>query len=261
MLPVIARDNLVPVSIRNKVGVLRRKVRGHRQRAWTRLQSWGVVLRALAGADLEIWIGDSHASHLNISDWPVPAQNKIIPGRYVRHLGPRLMFSVARDGFPPEIVRLARRLGRFGRGEVVILLVVGEIDIRCHLAPRLAGTELALEFPATYVEHGLALGALAKANRLIFVVPVPPSDEVQDAEGFPVAGTLAQRLDAFSRVRAALHAAVDPSSALLLDATPGLADATGSLRSELSFDGCHVNEAGRVIVRSALDTLLLRQDA
>jgi lysophospholipase L1-like esterase len=118
-----------------------------------------------------------------------------------------------------------------------------------------------LEFPAVYVEHGLALGALARADRLIFLVPVPPSDEVQDAQGFPVAGTLAERLDVFARVRAALHAAVDPTGALLLDATPGLTDGVGALRTELSFDGCHVNEAGRVVVRAELDTLHARQDA
>jgi hypothetical protein len=249
------------VSIRIRLRVLRRKARLRREHAWTNLQGWGLVVRAIAGADLELWIGDSHASHLNTSDWPVPAQNRIVRGRYVRHVGPRLMFSMARDGFPPEIVRLARRLGRYGRGHIVVILVAGEIDIRCHLAPRLVGTDLRPEFPAAYVEHGIALGALAKADRLLFVVPVPPSDEVQDALGFPVAGTLSERLVAFGWVRAAMHAALDPGAALLLDATPGLADVSGALRTELSFDGCHVNEAGRVIVRAALDSLLSRQDA
>lgn len=247
------------MSIRIRLRVLRRKGQLRRQRAATTLRSWLLVLRSLGGRPIELWIGDSHASHLNTSDWPVPPQNTIAPGVHVRHLGPRLMFSVARDGFPPEVTRLVRRLVRFGRAPVTLLLVVGEIDIRCHLAPRLAGTATPLDFPARYVAHGLALGA--GVARLVFVVPVPPSDEVQDAQGFPVAGTLAERLDVFARMRSALHDAVDPSQALLLDATSCLGDGDGALRSEFSFDGCHVNEAGRVVVRAQLDTLRASQDA
>lgn len=249
------------MSIKFRLRVLRRRWQLWRQRAATNLRGWGLVLLSLGGGPIELWVGDSHASHLNTSDWPVPAQNRVAPRRYVRHLGPRLMFSLARDGFPPDIVRLARRLGRYGRVPITLLLVVGEIDIRCHLGPRLAGTATPLDFPATYVEHGQALGALARAEQVVFVVPVPPSDEVQDAQGFPVAGTLAERLDVFGRLRAALQAAVDPTDALLLDATPGLADGTGALRTEFSFDGCHVNAAGRVVVRAEFDTLRARQDA
>jgi hypothetical protein len=218
-----------------------------------------LVLLAGLGRPLELWVGDSHSSHLNNGDWPVPDLRRVARGRYVWHLGPRLMFSVARDGLPADVVRTARRMGRYGRPATVRwIFVFGEIDIRCHLAPRL--TEGPLNFPARYVEHAVTAAVTAKAREIVLAVPVPPSDEVQDAQGFPVAGTLAQRLVAFAKVRDELAAGVashhdDAIRVLLLDATDGLADQTGALRTAMSFDGCHVNESGRSVVRVRLDAI------
>jgi hypothetical protein len=167
------------------------------------------------------------------------------------------MFSVARDGLPADVLRAARRFGRYGRpGVVRWIFVFGEIDIRCHLAPRLVPGR-SLDFPAIYVAHAVRAATTAKARDIVITVPVPPSDEVQDEEGFPVAGSLAERLASFGQVRSELAAAVASQTAgspiLLLDATDGLADHTGALRTEMSFDGCHVNEVGRAVVHGRLE--------
>jgi hypothetical protein len=242
-------------SLRIRLRVLRRKTQLRRARLRAQLFAWRLVLLTAFGRPLELWVGDSHSSHLNNSDWPIPALRKVAKGRYVWHLGPRLMFSIARDDLPADVLRTARRMGRYGRpGVVRWIFVFGEIDIRCHLAPRLRAKDEPLGFPARYVEHAVNAATTAKARDIIITVPVPPSDDVQDAEGFPIAGTLAERLVAFTRMQAELTAAV-AAPVLLLDVTDGLADHTGELRREMSFDGCHVNEVGRTVVRRRLDTI------
>jgi hypothetical protein len=213
-----------------------------------------LLLAARLGRLTELWIGDSHVAHHNDDEWPCPPLRAMANGRFVWHIGPRLMYSLARDGFPPRAVFVARLLGRIARaGHGPLVLVAGEIDIRCHLAPRLAGSTAGLGFPATYVVRGQALARLARSSGAIFVVPVPPSDDFGDAPGFPIKGTLGERIKAFEQLRQELLAAValapDPAVEVV-DCTSELADSDGAMRSELTVDGCHVNAAGRQVVQA-----------
>jgi hypothetical protein len=216
-----------------------------------------LVLAARRGP-VQFWIGDSHSVWLNRS-WPAPPLSQAAPGRWVWHIGPRLMYSLARDGYPPAVHRVARLLRLTGAGRAVTpIFVSGEIDIRCHLAgylDRPGGTD----FVAGYVAAGRSVARAAGAQRVLFVVPVPPSDAVPDYAGFPVLGTLAERLTAFAAVRAELARAAAGSDeqppAAVIDATADVSDAQGGLRVELSVDGCHLTPAGAQFVHRRLAEL------
>jgi hypothetical protein len=231
-------------------------------RRWARWVYWRTLLaigvtRLLLGVALgrvrELWIGDSHAVLLNSPRFPFPVLAPVREGQYAWHVGPLLLHSVGVRGFPlPEerVARLNRRLPASRRLSCVI--VYGEIDVRCHLAPRLDGG-LDPAFVARYVDRTRRLRDAIGAPRAVIVVPTPPSDDVQDHVMFPVAGNLAQRIEAHSWVRTTLIDTLgdrrDPRLHLL-DLREVLADTDGRLRSELTFDGCHTNDAGRAVVRA-----------
>ena len=215
------------------------------------------IARLLLGLALgrvrELWIGDSHAVLLNSPRFPFPVLAPVRPGQFAWHVGPLLMHSVAVRGFPVPVERLAgviRRLPASRR--LTCVFVFGEIDVRCHLAPRLEGG-LDTAFVARYVDRVISLMDRIGAPRGVVVVPTPPSDDVQDHVMFPVAGDLAERIECHTLVRDRLVATLRERGDArldLLDLREVLADANGRLRSELTFDGCHTNDEGRAAVRS-----------
>lgn len=214
------------------------------------------LLLALARGHVdEVWIGDSHSVQLNTGRPPSPGIEPVAPRRWVWHLGPRVMFSIARNDFPPMMRRAARLLRRVPAARrAAWIFTFGEIDIRCHLAPRIAeGEDFA--FVARYVERVHALVGRIGAPSALVVVPVPPSVDVLDHAAFPVAGTPDERLAAHRAVRERLVAAAAGRTApviRLLDVTSSLADPIGLMRPEFTDDGCHTNEAGRAVVRREL---------
>jgi hypothetical protein len=175
-------------------------------------------------------------------------------GQLIWHLGPRLMYSMARDGFPLRVLRLSRLLRRISRpGSLLPVFVVGEIDVRCHLVPR-AGSAGLTDFVDDYVEHATRVAFALGARQLIICVPVPPSATCPANPQFPIEGSIGERVAVFDRLRDALADAVGRRAhyaprPLLLDATDLLADDTGAFRAELTDDGCHTNAAGRLLVR------------
>lgn len=231
----------------------------HRTRfLWSALQ---FVVAAARGNVRELWLGDSHVAHFNDPTWPCEPLREVAPGRWVFWLGPKLMYSLASRGMPTDVGRLATALRIVGRpNRTVFVAATGEIDIRCHLVPRLAGTTTMPDFPSRYVANVQALAAQARAVAAAVVVPVPPSATyAADPEQFPVRGTLTERVAVHGRVREALTTAVAAVEAsgttpplLLVDATTELSAPSGEIRAELTIDGCHTNDAGRTIVRDAL---------
>jgi lysophospholipase L1-like esterase len=220
-----------------------------------------LLIAAARGRADELWIGDSHAAHFNSGVWPCHRLRRLGPRRFVWHIGPRLMFSIARDGFPADVQRVARWLGRVNRTDrLSLILTFGEIDVRCHLAPRFARDGGPLAFPRTFVEASQGLARTAHAAVVVVVVPTPPSDGYEDAPGFPIAGSIDERLAAFAQVRAELIADAEasrpPLRVLVLDCTAELAGPTGQLRPSLTIDGCHTNDAGRLVVHDRLTALL-----
>lgn len=206
------------------------------------------------GRTAELWFGDSHAMYFN---GPVTTASlwRADRDQTVCHLGPRLMFSVARNGFPPRATRTARLVRRVADGDQVLPVVVtGEIDVRCHLSAH-TGPDGShdLGFVATYVERGCELAALMGASRVVLVVPPPPSIDAPVLPGYPVVGSIDERISTFLALRSALGAAVSshdgPVRAELFDATTVLSDTRGGLRAELTDDGIHTNAAGVTVVR------------
>ena len=214
-----------------------------------------LVVGLLSGRIRELWVGDSHAVLLNTPRFPFPTLAPVGDGRFVWHLGPRLLHSIAVNGFPSPVEPVARLISRLPASRrLTCVFVFGEIDVRCHLAPRL-GAGLDPAFVAEYVDRAARLTEMVGARRSVVVVPTPPSDELADHVMFPIAGDLAQRIGAHSWVRDALIRAVDErgcSGMQVLDLRTPLADADGRLRSELTYDGCHTNDEGRAAVRAHL---------
>ena len=208
---------------------------------------------------VELWLGDSHALHFN----GLAAGNTLrraTVGRYVWHLGPRLMYSLSIRGFPASVVRLAPVLRLLsGRRELTVVLVAGEIDVRCHLAGRSSD----LGFVSGYLDQALALARRLGAAEVVLVSPPPPSSTCPVVPEYPVVGTLEERLEVFHRLRAALADAVgavaaDGSAVRFVDVTEALLEPAGGLDARLTDDGIHTNAAGVELVQACLRELLQR---
>lgn len=217
------------------------------------LQAWlHLLLRLRSRRTTELWIGDSHAMSFN-QDVGLAMFMRAPEGQLVLRVGARLMYSLATKGFPPRVHRITGFVGRFGRpGAFVPYFVAGEIDVRCHLAPRTGP----LDFVPAYVDRCAGIAREMGASRFVVVVPPPPSRTVPDIEELPVVGTIEERIAAFERLRDQLAEAVSGTpGATLLDATAALAAPSGELRPELTEDGCHTNLDGVALVRREVHAL------
>jgi hypothetical protein len=198
----------------------------------------------------ELWIGDSHAMALNRK-----ATNSMFcrgsEGQLILRAGPRLMYSLARNGFPPRVMRVARFVNRFGRpGSLVPVFVAGEIDLRAHLPKR---PDDPLDWIADYVDHCVEVARLLKADRVGFFVTPPPVDVPADDIWFPIIGTIEERVAIHRRLRAALADGVSRTpNGVLIDLTETLARADGAMPVEFTYDGVHTNEAAVARVRAGI---------
>lgn len=198
----------------------------------------------------ELWIGDSHAMALNRK-----ATNSMFcrgpEGQLILRAGPRLMYSLARHGFPPRVTRVARLVNRFGRpGALVPLFVAGEIDLRAHLPKR---PDAPLDWIDDYVEACMQVARLLKADRVGFVVTPPPVDVSAEDIWFPILGTIEERVAIHRRLRATLATAVSRiPNGILIDLTDTLARPDGGMPVEFTYDGVHTNLAAVARVRAGV---------
>ncbi|MBM7516579.1 SGNH/GDSL hydrolase family protein [Nocardioides nitrophenolicus] len=221
------------------------------------------LARALSRGQVDqVWVGESNAAFFAGDRFPPLGVGSTIERRWAWHLGPRLMYSIARDGFKPSMHRAARLLARAARGrDVVWVFSFGEIDIRCHLAPRvMAGGDV--DFVTAYADRVRGLLRDLGLDRGVVMVPVPPATQQFVHESFPVRGTNEERLATHGILRERLVEELAGSAPsprlLLLDATDELSDADGWFRAELHTDGVHPNDAGREVAQAALRRLLER---
>lgn len=247
---------------------LRLRLALHRYR--TRIKGFIATFHFLSYAYLgkvrEVWIGDSNAVHMN-SPTMVTAVRRLPDGRWVIHLGPRVMFSIAREGLPPAVNRLLRLARRAPHAKDLVWgFSFGEIDVRCHLAPRMSDPEAALQFVPAYLENIHRAATSAGAQRVLVLMPTPQSATYPEQAGFPVVGTIEERvaanralLDALTKAAATLPA--DGATLHLVDLTDALSDPAGRMREDLTFDGLHTNEKGRAVFRHAVDELLATTSA
>lgn len=199
----------------------------------------------------ELWIGDSHAMCVN---------RQVTNGMFMRgpegqlilRAGARLMYSIAKRGFPPRVMRVARLVNRLGRpGALVPIFLAGEIDVRVHLPKRL---DSSFDWVAEYVDRCIEVARLLKADRVGFFVTTPPVDVAEADVWFPITGTIEERVEGHRRLREALARAVEPiPNAVLVDLTDLLAGPTGAMPVEATFDGAHTNleTVGRIRAKIA----------
>ncbi len=250
-----------PVLADSPVLRLRRIVRRYRART----QGWLGVARLLAYAFLgkldEVWIGDSHAVHMN-SPTMVTALRRLPDGRWVWHLGPRVMYSIAREGLPTAVLRVLRIASRAPRADQVVwAFSFGEIDVRCHLVPRMSDPEAALAFVPIYLQRLQRVATAAGGRRSMVLIPPPESDVYPDQIGFPVVGSLTERIDASHALRDAMVKAAanlsEPGASLsLIDLTEDFSDERGAMREDLTYDGLHANDVGRGVFRKHVEAIL-----
>ena len=240
---------------------LRRAVRRVRARTLGNLIVARLLMYAYLGRVDEVWVGDSHAVHMN-SPTMVTALRRLPDGRWVMHVGPRVMYSISREGLPAAALRVLRLMSRTPRArDIVWGFSFGEIDVRCHLVPRMGDPEAALSFVPAYLRHLQDAARSAGARRALVLIPPPESDVYPDQIGFPVVGSLAERVDASHALRDAMvKAAADlPSSGAsisLIDITDEFSDERGAMREDLTYDGLHANDDGRAVFRAAVEQIL-----
>jgi len=208
----------------------------------------------------EIWVGDSHAALTPAKELGAPLRH-IEDGRWVCHLGPRLQFSIARSGLPPAVLRIFRLVGRTKHAKDVLWIYsFGEIDVRCHLVPRMdePGT---YAFVAQYLERIREAARATGSDRVLVYVPPPESDVAEEQTGFPVIGTLEERTRALHLMRDAMHKAADSMSddgpeILLVDCIDEFSDEHGVWQWRYTYDGLHTNDEGRAVVRAEMNRVL-----
>ena len=104
------------------------------------------LLRARRTSLNRLWIGDSHASFL--ANAPLQRFAVTATADAVVWLGPRLMYSLSREGFPDPLLPELRR--GLNLATTPIILTAGEIDCRVHLVERRYCAD-AFAFVADYV--------------------------------------------------------------------------------------------------------------
>lgn len=217
----------------------------------TRTQMMGALASAVfhpRSGDI-LLVGDSHAiSNSGAVLGPGPRLRRGVAagkGRRVwgLHLGPRLMYSLARDGLPPGL-RLPQAVDH-------VVLVAGEIDIRTRPIDLDAST-------CAKIAAGIALrvtpqlAAMSRASRVSVAIPVPPSAGTTRDGPYPSAGTIEDRIHAHRRLANALHAMARQGPPVI-DMTSTISGASGELLQELSSDSCHLNLKGAQIWLSGLN--------
>jgi hypothetical protein len=216
------------------------------------LVAWPTLLVAMRRRSrrTELWIGDSHAMSVN-REVTNSSFMRGPHGQLILRVGARLMYSIAQNGFPPRILRLARFVSRFGRrGALVPIFLTGEIDVRVHLP---AHPDAPLDWVAEYVQRCTALADELKADRFAFFVTTPPVDVEEDDAWFPVSGTIHQRVEAHGRLRKALTSAVElVPAATLIDLTDDLTGPDGAMPAEWTMDGAHTNTETAARIRACL---------
>jgi hypothetical protein len=188
-------------------------------------------------------VGDSHS----MFGW------NTIPGILVHHIGPRLCFSVGRDG-----IRLPLEYG-IRTGDTLIFCF-GEIDCRCHIykyvAPELPFTSIIDTIVDKYFDQiRAAVSGLEDVKVGVYnVVPPIQKHGVPENPAFPYLGTDETRQAYVKYFNTRLRDKCAESGFLFVDVYEKYTDAAGFLNKELSDGIVHIRD-GRFI-KEFIDTHL-----
>lgn len=189
-------------------------------------------------------IGDSHAGFLTGHSLR-PVSTSPDCQLLTIWMGPKLMHSIAREGFRFSV---RQRVALLVHRVTIIIFVFGEIDVRVHLAKRKQERTALQEWVAAYVERARSLAKTLNCSEIIFLAPPPPSDSGCDNAEFPRSGSLAERVAVRQQLTRNLIKAAEATGDLkmsVFDVGPYLSSEAGVLASDLTDDGVHLNLKGR----------------
>lgn len=250
------------------------RLRFHRLRHFLRVRKAKLFFLIMAtrfflavrrGQVREVWAGDSNSQLIPDTKMGAPLRH-VAEGVWACHLGPRLQYSIATKGLNPAFVKVLARIGRLkGARDIVWIYSFGEIDVRCKLVPKMDQPG-AFDFTAQYLDRIREVARVSGVDRIVVYLPSPESDIALEQIGFPVVGTLEERVECMRRLWASMRAAAEQLPAgdprvLLLDPEPLMADERGVWRREFTYDGLHTNNAGREVIRGALAELVAADEA
>jgi len=165
-------------------------------------------------------------------------------------LGPRLAFSVARDGWRlPSVVRLIPRIRRFNK----LIIVLGEIDCRVYLG-RPNDTDYRQEsWVREFVDAAYSLAGRFHVKELVFLSPVPPSDIGRNRKEFPRTGSLNARVQGTKWFTDRLISLVSTRPfGDVIDLRPLLGTDDGAFDPKFTTDGVHANVQGSLLISEAI---------
>ena len=194
-----------------------------------------------------LWIGDSHASFISGIKLSQLFGNK--SNTSLVWLGPRLMYSISKKGFP-FYVHLSLKLSRRNTN---VIFVLGEIDVRVHLVAR---NDYQFDFAKDYIDLIASFKEKYKGLNFLVVSPLPPSDLGAQDEKLPRNGSLAQRIQTNAALTSKLKDLCFHHNVQFLDITELICAKDGSLAPKFTLDGCHCNHVGSAKIKEKISTLL-----
>lgn len=192
-------------------------------------------------------IGDSHAVFLvNSKLRPIAIKQNYIS----LWLGPRLLFNINDSDFKitPEILSLNKK-SKFSQ----VIFILGEIDIRCHLAGLPSNWDNAEVWVHNYISWIKKVTLNLQCESITVLCGPPPTDYGLENPNFPKVGPLSKRLLAFNKLNCLLDDASKLFEGVVVKVPWAIIqDPDGSLSQRYTDDGCHINESGSKLIRECL---------
>lgn len=189
-------------------------------------------------------IGDSHVKAF-----------QTIPDCQIKHLGPRTMHRVGRDGFDvAELVELGIR------DRSIIVYSFGEIDVRCHVGRQRDlnqrdEKEILHTLARKYLEAIVQSRSHFRHLTQIVYNIVPPTDNTPNPD-YPIYGSLEERVRITRSLNKILSSLSPEYGVLFLSVYDNYCDRNGALRLDLSDGNIHINPSRNQPIRQQLFQLI-----
>ena len=203
------------------------------------------------------WLGDSHAAFL--SGTTIKSLNKDLNNNPLIWLGPRLMFSISKKGFPDFL--FAKSNSGLLKDKSALAISLGEIDVRAHLSKD--GSDIDVdEWVLNYVLKVRELTNHLEPTCTILIGPVPPSPNQVRNPKLPIVGPLDRRIHFTSLLEMALGENIRAFADLsFVPLSPLLANTDGILREDFVLDGIHTSEKACKVLAETIKTVIENADS